>query len=225
MLRFYCSLIREIPAVLRNSAEAWAFWILTIAAPAVVVLNPQLQQWIDTPQFSRWFVLVPIGASVFYGLLRVNFGRFEVITRECDEARRQLEYRGRPITRDDWMAMASEFRSLPRGDIRAIWSQVGSDESWSIFGHLEPARQFEALCKRAGAMLLASPRVASSLSPSVRCWTNPAHRWLELLREQPNVVSTPGSGRYEGTPAKTDTFEGLPEVSWAVCVQCSAEEI
>src|ERR1700754_3887941 len=90
MFRFYWSLIREIPSVLRDSAEAWAFWILTIGAPAVVLLNPQLQRWIDTPQFSRWFVLVPIGLSVAYGVLRTNYKRFVELQAERDEARDPL---------------------------------------------------------------------------------------------------------------------------------------
>jgi hypothetical protein len=108
----YWSLIREIPSVFRDSAEAWAFWILSIAASAVVLFNPQLQQWTNTPPFSRWFVLVPIGLSVVYGTLRANFERFEAVSAERDATLRQLEHRGTPITREDWMAMSNEFRVL-----------------------------------------------------------------------------------------------------------------
>jgi hypothetical protein len=132
----------------------------------------------------------------------------------------------RPMTADDWMNTANDFQSADEGDIYALWSQKGDDESWGIYGHMESARQIEALCTRAGAMLLSSPRVAAKLSERVRSRTLHLDRWLQLLREQKNVVpAQTGSGSEHGTPTKTETYERLTALSAAVCVSCSAEEI
>jgi hypothetical protein len=238
MIRFYWSLLREIPAVFRHSAEAWVFWILSVAAPLAVLLNPQLQQRINTPQFSRWFVLVRIALSVSYGMLRVNYERFETTSAGRDAALEritQLEA-GKPITRAEWMDMANQFgalrdRPLPalweHGGITATWHQVGERESWALWGGTsETRRELKALCKRAGAMLLKSPNVVQQLSPRVRAHHDPVDRWLELLREEPDLSPRlTGSGNEFGTPAKSETFESLASLSAAVCVSCSAEEI
>lgn len=225
MLRFYWSLIREIPAVLRNSAEAWAFWILTIGAPAVVLLNPQLQQRINTPQFSRWFVLVPIALSVFYGMLRVNHRLFLEVSAERDralESVRQLQQRP-PITRDDWMAMADEFKTLLDRRVRATWSKGEPRDSWSLIGDREVVDRMNSLCKRAGTMLSASPRIAAKLSDSVLAHSEPADRWLQFMREHGAVLTVAGPQPPGGF--QTGTYESLPTTCSRVCIDCSTEEI
>lgn len=79
MLAFYLSLAREIPTVLRGTVEAWAFWIWTVGAPMIALFNPELAKVIETPVFSRAFVGVPIGLSVLYGMMRVNYERFKAL--------------------------------------------------------------------------------------------------------------------------------------------------
>lgn len=92
MLRFYWSLIREMPAAFRNSDEAWAFWIWTIGTPLAALFNPELQKWMNTPQFARWFFVVPVAVSVVYGLLRANYVRFG----EVSERQRAFRMAGLP---------------------------------------------------------------------------------------------------------------------------------
>ncbi len=86
MLAFYLSMFRDIPSVLRTKREAWIFWLWTLIVPLVVWFNPQLTRAMDTPEFSRWFVMVPIGASVFYGLLRANYVRVRGLQKQVKEA-------------------------------------------------------------------------------------------------------------------------------------------
>lgn len=234
MWRFYWSLIREIPRVFRDTTEAWTFWIVSIAAPLAVLLNPQLQSWINTPPFSRWFVFAPIAVSVVYGMARVNYARFSTLTTERDDARLQLEHRAAPITRDDWMDMSRQFAALRdrkqpalyEPPVLATWSQAAEGESWALNGPTEILRELQALCKRAGAMLLKSPNVAAKLSPKVLAYEDPVNRWLEFLRTQPRVEPRfTGSGIVYGTATKSETFESLAALSAVVCVSCSAEEI
>lgn len=59
-------------------------------------------------------------------------------------------------------------------------------------------------------MLLNSPTVAAQLSPRVRAHHDPVDRWLELLREQPDLQPRlTGSGSEYGTPT---TNGGLREL-------------
>lgn len=224
MFRFYWSLIREIPTVFRNSAEAWAFWILTIGAPALVLLNPQLQQQINTPQLSRWFVFVPIALSVFYGVLRVNYRRFLGVLAQRDralESVRQLQQRP-PITRDDWMGMANEFKTLLDRRVRASWTEGEPLDSWSLIGDREVVQRMNSLCKRAGTMLTASPRLAIKLPASVLAHSEPADRWLQFIRERGAVLTV--SGPQPGGGFRTGTYESLPSTCSRMCIDCSTEE-
>jgi hypothetical protein len=130
MLRFYWSLVREIPAVLRNSAEAWVFWILTIGVPLAVWFNPQLQASINTPQFSRWFVLVPIAVSVVYGMLRVNYQRFCDLVRGNDNAASRIAALERQLEgRQKDQALADALTELYQEGVRAILNGPPFDES------------------------------------------------------------------------------------------------
>lgn len=90
MLRFYLSLVREIPTIFRSRAEGWTFWIVSVAVPIIVLFNPELKSKMDTPEFSRWFALVPIAMFVLYALLRVNYDRFIAVAAGRDEAKATL---------------------------------------------------------------------------------------------------------------------------------------
>jgi hypothetical protein len=76
MIKFYLSLVAEIPSVLRGSAEAWTFWILSIGVPVLVFFAPELKPGIEGRNFSRWFVVAPITVSAAYGILRTNYMRY-----------------------------------------------------------------------------------------------------------------------------------------------------
>jgi len=80
MLRFYLSLVRDIPRVFRDSYEAWTFWILAIATPVVLAIWPVARPMTDSP----CIIAVPVLMSVVYGMLRVNYVRFKAMKDELD---------------------------------------------------------------------------------------------------------------------------------------------
>ena len=98
MLRFYLSLVRDIPSVFRDSYEAWTFWILLIATPVVLAIWPEARPMTDSP----WIISVPILMSVAYGMLRVNYSRFKALEEiicglrsELSDAQQRLNTRTR----------------------------------------------------------------------------------------------------------------------------------
>lgn len=86
MVRFYASLIRDIPTVLRGTHEAWAYWLLTLIVPIVLWIWPELRPMTDTP----WLIGAPIALSVLYGMLRVNYVRFQTAEATANELRDKL---------------------------------------------------------------------------------------------------------------------------------------
>jgi hypothetical protein len=76
---FYISMLRDIPKVLRGTVEAWFFWIGSFVVPVAVFFNPELRAAMDSPEFSRWFVLMPIAVSIIYGLARANYARYRTL--------------------------------------------------------------------------------------------------------------------------------------------------
>src|SRR5262245_25046622 len=98
MLRFYLALILEIPSVFRTKTESYLFWVLSVAVPVWLLWRPSLRPIVDSTEFSRWFVFVPIGVSVAYGMLRANYERFNQIKQDADDARIRLNQflTGRP---------------------------------------------------------------------------------------------------------------------------------
>ncbi|MFN2509240.1 MAG: hypothetical protein ABR589_10770 [Chthoniobacterales bacterium] len=119
-----------------------------------------------------------LGAAVLWQLVRWAAGflftvpaemhREALAERDVALARvAELEAR-KPVTRAEWMEMANEFKTVPDLAVRADWSSTSVGESWRICGAMPVAnRQTEALCNRAGMMLLASPRIAASFSENV----------------------------------------------------------
>ncbi len=95
MVQFYCSLLAEIPKVFRKSAEGVVFWAFTVGAPIATFLWPKLAPMDIGRELSHWWALLPIAVSVVYGMLRVNYERFEAIrtelatANEAEKARRQ----------------------------------------------------------------------------------------------------------------------------------------
>ena len=75
----------------------------------------------------------------------------------------------RPATGAEWMQLAAEFRNVRDVAVRGMWHKDPDGESWSLDGPMPAALdQTKALCRRAGAMLLGSPRLAAGLSDRVR---------------------------------------------------------
>jgi hypothetical protein len=141
-----------------------------------------------------------------------------------DSARGRRE---RPVTGAEWMQMATEFRNVRDVAVRAEWHKDPIRESWSLAGPMPVALEHtKALCTRAGAMLLGSPRLAVALSERVRAHEDPVDRWLEFIREQPQTrMQVLDMSHTIAIPVEGGYIQDVPTVSARACIACSADEI
>lgn len=88
MLRFYLGMLPECRRVFRGTIEAWLFWVFTLLGPLLIYFNPELKQMLEQEAvLSRWWALAPIGASILYGIMRVNYERFRQLESRVDKLR------------------------------------------------------------------------------------------------------------------------------------------
>lgn len=155
MLRFYLSLVRDIPSVFRDSYERWTFWILAIAAPVVLLVWPDARPMTDSP----WIIAVPVLMSVAYGMLRVNYARFKALEEIIDGLRSELsEAQQRLDTR------ASLEDRMPYVEIRPLANARG----WKL--NDDPAECHNtAQCHNRGYDLETAMRQAAS-DGSLKVW-------------------------------------------------------
>lgn len=133
----------------------------------------------------------------------------------------------RPVTGAEWIQMATEFRNVRDVGVRAEWHKDPQRESWSLAGSIPGAlEQTKALCTRAGAMLLGSPRLAAALSERVRAHEDPVNRWLEFIKEQPQTrVQVLDMSHTIAIPVEGGYIQDVPTVSARACIACSADDV
>jgi hypothetical protein len=113
MLAFYFRLLRDIPSVLRGTHEAWAYWVLSVVVPLVLLFKPE---WLPVTE-SPWLIIVPVGLSVLYGVLRVNYVRFCKLQQLVLDARsREDADAATRALRDELGALLNTFNAL-RADV------------------------------------------------------------------------------------------------------------
>ncbi len=133
----------------------------------------------------------------------------------------------RTVTGAEWTQMATEFRNVRDVAVRAMWHKDPDGESWSLAGPMPVTLDHtRALCKRAGAMLLGSPRLAAALSERVRAHDDPVDRWLEFIREQPQTrLQVLDMSHTIAIPVEGGYIQDVPSVSARACIACSADEV
>jgi len=104
MWRFYGSLVKDIPRLLRGTTRAWTFWVLTILVPLALAVLASLKPFAALPQFSGWWAVAPLAVSFAYAMLRVNYEKHV-------DAQRELR-------------MASDYE-LARSEFGAIRTALG----------------------------------------------------------------------------------------------------
>jgi hypothetical protein len=134
---------------------------------------------------------------------------------------------GRPVIGAEWLQMATEFQNVRDLTVRAEWHRDPDRESWSLAGSLPAALDHtNVLCRRAGAMLLGSPRVAAVLSERVRAHGDPVDRWLQFIREQPRTrMQVLDMSHTIALPVEGGYIRDVPTVSARACIACSADEV
>lgn len=75
MLRYYLRLFGRIPSIFRQKTEAWKFW-LGLALGFIGLAWPDVAEEVAGLE-SRWWVLVPAGLLVIWGLLKANYDELE----------------------------------------------------------------------------------------------------------------------------------------------------
>lgn len=132
------------------------------------------------------------------------------------------------IKASDWERMAeklSESCRFLRADSQ--WTSATRSEDWRIAGG--NGGMCEALLRKAGAMLLKSPKVRSGLSQEVLSENDNLDRWLLHLKQRGfHKVEFPAYEELEDGTKITHIMGGigdLPGNSAQVCVECAAMEI
>lgn len=142
------------------------------------------------------------------------------------------------VSSGDWKDLAARFDKIPASYVDAEFYSETLDndgkpvgEHWRFGDPWEKhfASECEALCGIAGAMLMKSPKISTSLSEKVKTRSHDASRWLYYLAEVkgPIKIRTVHSTFAHGF--KKDSFvkviEQLPHVCAVVCLECAAKEI
>lgn len=136
------------------------------------------------------------------------------------------------VGRADWERLACDFQMLVF-PVRADWFMAFDGNVLRITGRRfagGEASACEALCRRAGAMLLKSPVVSGQLSTNVRSEGDDAWRWVSYITEgNPAVIETAawvkGADR-DGVVVNImpQSLEDVASASVWSCNACAAKE-
>ena len=88
MVRYDLTLLRDIPAVFRGTAEGYLFWIGTVGLPLLLYFAPRLKPMTEN---NPWLIGVPIALGVIYGMMRVNYLRFTKLHGDFASLSRRLD--------------------------------------------------------------------------------------------------------------------------------------
>ncbi len=131
----------------------------------------------------------------------------------------------------DWKELAGQFRELVKHHIWAQWNRTSAGESWDITGGgQEVIRRIESLCKHAGDLLLASPKVARSVAPELLSYLAARDRWLFYLKATTRAFRQDMGYGVETLPTGDKinllfgTIPDLPEVAANACMECAGQE-
>lgn len=132
-----------------------------------------------------------------------------------------------------WEKLAADFERITP-TVRATlqhgglgWNGEEIIDRWDING--EGYKDCIPLCKKAGAILLDSPRVAAKLSSKVKSEADPVNRWLHYLQENHGAVRFDTHGVTMVAGKRQAVVMGdineLGRESARACRHCSAEEL
>lgn len=142
--------------------------------------------------------------------------------------------RQKKVQRDwagDWKELADQFRGLVTHRIFAQWMRLSDGQSWDITGGgQEAVRRIESLCKHAGDLLLASPKISQTLAPELLSCPAARDRWLFYLKARPGAFRQDIGPGVETLPTgeRINLLFGLipdlPEIAANACMECAGRE-
>ena len=97
-----------------------------------------------------------------------------------------------------WKEHSEKFSRVSRLGVRADWNDTTAGTGWRICGgDTDSNRHMEVLCRIAGNLLLASPKVVAKISPHIKSEPDPAWRWLYYMKELGAGYEPEHLGTYE----------------------------
>jgi len=186
------------------------------------------ERWhVDKIRLPFWFWMLLILGVVIWRL--VDYSHREISARDKRIEEHEHEFSGK------WEQLASQFDKIPR-TVTVQWQHGGLtftgekiQDLWTIRG--EGYLDIMPLCKKAGTMLLLSPKVLMRLSDKVKSEPNPVDRWLHFLKENHGAL------KIDSHPAVFRDHDGNEQIilmgdinelgaaSARACADCSAEEL
>jgi hypothetical protein len=122
----------------------------------------------------------------------------------------------------DWRELSDKFAACRQ--VHAQFQKSRQSTTWHLYDE-----QCRAMCSLAGTMLIASTKVAASLSADIRNCADPVSRWLEYVKE----TTTSHRTEYviEMLPDGEEiihflgSIDNVPQESVSVCIHCCAKEL
>ncbi|HTM90172.1 MAG TPA: hypothetical protein VL155_18350 [Terriglobales bacterium] len=155
------------------------------------------------------------------------------LRRDIGTINAQLEPRTVPASNRDWprewKELAAAFREVATQRIRADWSRTSVGETWDITGGGNDAsRRVQSLCKHAGDLLIASPKISHRI-PNELAVQSPMDRWLFWVKAQTVAFQHTGQGIESLGNGQTSvislgTIHDIAEISANLCLEFASEE-
>jgi hypothetical protein len=127
-------------------------------------------------------------------------------------------------TASEWDALGDRFLQCSRF-ARVDYQITHGVTRWDV----KEDKTLEALCKKAGAMLLKSPKSRSALMPMLPNEEDTLSQWLEIVKRRAVSYNTGyGTEHLDDGSSLLHTFgsiSGLADASYRLCMECSAYEI
>ncbi len=128
------------------------------------------------------------------------------------------------ISSSEWDALGDRFQQCSKS-ARVDYQITQGITRWDI----KEDRTLEPLCKKAGAMLLQSPKSRLALLPMIPDEKDTLSQWLEIIKQR-TVSHNIGHGIEHLDDGSSlvhtlGSIYGLAEASYQLCMECSAYEI
>jgi hypothetical protein len=130
----------------------------------------------------------------------------------------------------DWKDLANEFKGYAAFSLRADWHHTSAGEGWYVSGTDTRIKHgVEVLCRNAGRLLIASPRVSETIPGNIRSLADPMERWFYYLKTKGTFYKANFYGTEQfkdGTVfnAYGGAIESLATASANECLDCAGQE-
>lgn len=138
-------------------------------------------------KWQEWLIVLLF--LVIISLIEGSFRQYRLTVAELDDAlatSRQGKQHSKSLDwGGEWKLAEDGFRTHAKSGVVAQRRSVGTEYSWSMSsGDRVTRADVEALCSKAGALLLSCPGVRDSIPPQLNNESSDLHRWLEHMHSK-----------------------------------------